>query len=214
MGRGGLDKTGSQPQSKRRRQEPSSWLSSLFSFREDAAPAAGGWQAPLLWEAADRRDAVRRRSPVFVRDDEPFVLEATAPRDGAADRLGLYLRYVGDAERVGVRFRLALSGTAGGPQQAWRAPSVIVFGKTARQGAVFTNWGNSSFVLPGDDEFPVRVRCDIAVVSRPLHNPLFLAAARDEGHARPTAPQIGSEADPLDGRDAALKPQFTPLCVV
>ena len=216
MGRAGREKAGQPPQTKRRRQEPSSWLSALFSCKENAPPATGAWQAPMVWEAADRRDAVRRRSPVFVRDDEPFVLEATAPRGGGEDRLGLYLRYVGTADRVCVRFRLSLaSGTAGGPQQAWRSPGVITFGKAAQKGFVFTNWGNSSFVLPDDDEFPVSVRCDLAIVNRPLHNPLLKATAPgDVGHAR-SPPRIGSEADPLDGKeDVALQPQVTPLCVV
>ena len=61
------------------------------------------------------------------------------PRQGkGSDKtLGLYLRYRGDSDRVCVRFCLSmLSTVTGGPQQAWRSPGVVTFGKEAVKGSL------------------------------------------------------------------------------
>ena len=202
-------------QQKRRRQDAGSWLASLFSFvGEERTPRV--WQEPLHWEVASDDGFGRRRSQIFTRASEPFVLETTRPTRSGEGRLGLYLRYLGDADRVCVRFRLSMmSGTAGGPQQAWRSP-VVTFGRHARKGAhglVVTNWGNGTFAVP--EEFHVSVRCDIAILERPTQNALLAAAHHHAHHQK--AENIGSGAAPVHGNDAAGPlPPFptTGLCAV
>lgn len=186
-----------------------SWLSSLFGTKEDWRERDQPWEKPFCWKApAGARHSGVRRSEVFYRSHEPFVLEVVPPRQGkGSDKtLGLYLRYRGDSDRVCVRFCLSmLSTVTGGPQQAWRSPGVVTFGKEAVKGSVFTNWGNSSFLSESEDS-PL-VRCDITIVSKPVESPLVLAAA-----AAPATPEAASEAAPVQQAPRS-KPRSVTLTV-